>query len=292
MNKTIEINGISIFYRESGQQNKETILFLHGNPTSSHMYKTLMASLEDKYHVIAPDYPGYGFSDRPSTTEFEYSFENISILMDQFIDTLQLDKFYLFVQDYGGPIGFRIATRRPELIKGLIIQNANIYAEGFGEWAMEIGGYMQNNDIKALNKYKKHLTNLEGLKEQYLTGSKDVSLIDPSSYFLDYAFLNRPGVKDIFLTLFDNYGTNFEKYEEWQNYLRMHQPRTLVVWGENDKFFSKPGGEAFAKDLNDVELHFFDGGHFILEEYHKEVAILMDTFIKKKEIEKLTIISN
>ncbi|WP_299681847.1 alpha/beta hydrolase [uncultured Dokdonia sp.] len=281
MNKTIEIDGLSIFYREAGIQNKETILFLHGNPTSSHMYKELMNLLKDKYHVIAPDYPGFGFSSRPSISEYEYSFDSISDTMNQFIDKLKLTNFYLFVQDYGGPIGFRIATKRPELIKGLIIQNANVYAEGFGEWAMEIGGYIQNNDVEKMNAYKKHLVSLEGLKEQYITGAKDVSLIDPSSYYLDYAFLQRPGVKELFLTLFDNYGTNFEKYKEWQNYLRTHQPPTLVVWGTNDKFFSKPGGEAYAKDLNDVELHFFDGGHFMLEEYSSEVAQLIKKFTSK-----------
>ncbi|HAS41742.1 MAG TPA: hypothetical protein DCS93_14785 [Microscillaceae bacterium] len=282
MNKSIEINGLSIFYREYGEQNEESILLLHGNPTSSHMYKTLMMSLKDKYHVIAPDYPGFGFSSIPTTSEFEYTFENISKVVDQFIDALQLNHFYLFVQDYGGPIGFRIAARRPQLIKGLIVQNANIYMEGMGEWAVEVGGYMQNNNVEALNNYKAHLISLEGLKEQYVTGAKDVSKIDPASYFLDYAFLNRPGVKDVFLTLFDDYGANFEKYEEWQNYLRTEQPATLIVWGANDKFFSKPGGEAFAKDLNDVEMHFFDGGHFMLEEYSAEVASLIDTFISKK----------
>ncbi len=281
MNKTIEINGLSIFYREAGQENKETILLLHGNPTSSHMYKDLMNLLKDKYHVIAPDYPGYGFSSRPSTTEYEYSFENISNTINQFIDKLKLKHFYLFVQDYGGPIGFRIATKRPNLIKGLIIQNANAYVEGFGEWAMQIGSYVKNNDIEKMNAYKKHLVSLEGLKEQYVTGAKDSSLIDPSSYYLDYAFLQRPGVEELFLTLFDNYGSNFEKYEEWQNYLKHHQPPTLVVWGTNDKFFSKPGGEAYAKDLKEVELHFFNGGHFILEEYSLEVAQLIKQFISK-----------
>lgn len=280
-NKFIKINDLSLFYREGGQQNEETILFLHGNPTSSHMYKELMGLLEDQYHVIAPDYPGYGFSDRPSITEYEYTFDNITDTINQFIDKLGLNQFHLFVQDYGGPVGFRIATQRPELIKGLIIQNANIYAEGFGEWAMEIGGYIQNNDLEKLNAYKKHLVTLEGLKEQYVTGAKDVSLIDPSSYFLDYAFLQRPGVQELFLTLFDNYGTNFEKYEEWQDYLKTHQPPTLVVWGANDKFFSKPGGEAFAKDLKDVDIHFFDGGHFMLEEYANEVSVLIKKFISK-----------
>lgn len=280
-NKSIKINDLSIFYREGGEQNQETILFLHGNPTSSHMYKELMGLLEDKYHVIAPDYPGYGFSDRPTTSEYEYSFDNISNTIDDFIDKLGLKSFYLFVQDYGGPVGFRIATRRPELIKGLIIQNANVYAEGFGEWALDIGSYIQNNDLEKLNAYKKHLVSLEGLKEQYVTGAKDASLIDPSSYYLDYAFLQRPGVQELFLTLFDNYGTNFEKYDEWQNYLKEHQPATLVVWGRNDKFFSAPGGEAYAKDLKDVEIHLFDGGHFMLEEYAKEVSELIKNFISK-----------
>ncbi len=279
MNKSIKINDLSIFYREAGEQHKDTILFLHGNPTSSHMYKELMNLLKDKYHVIAPDYPGFGFSARPNTSEYEYSFDNISNTMNEFIDALGLKSFYLFIQDYGGPVGFRIAVKRPELVKGLIIQNANVYAEGFGEWAMEIGGYIQNNDVKKMNTYKKHLVSLEGLKEQYVTGAKDVRSIDPSSYFLDYAFLQRPGVQELFLTLFDNYGTNFEKYEEWQNYLRTHQPPTLVVWGTNDKFFSKPGGEAYAKDLKDVEIHFFDGGHFMLEEYANEVSELIKEFI-------------
>ena len=282
-NKQIEVDGLSIFYREAGQQNEEVILFLHGNPTSSHMYKGLMELLKDQYRVIAPDYPGYGFSSRPDTSEYEYSFENISNTINSFIDHLELDNFYLFVQDYGGPIGFRIATKRPEKIKGLIIQNANIYHEGLGEWALEIGSYIQNNDIEKLNAYKKHLVSLEGLEEQYTTGSKDTSLIDPSSYFLDYAFLQRPGVTELFLTLFDNYGTNFDKYEEWQTYLRIHQPPTLVVWGTNDKFFSKPGGEAYAKDLKDVEIHLFDGGHFMLEEYASEVSMLITDFISKEK---------
>jgi pimeloyl-ACP methyl ester carboxylesterase len=243
------------------------------------MYKGLMSLLEDKYHVIAPDYPGFGFSSRPTTSAYEYSFDNISQTMNHFIDKLELNDFYLFIQDYGGPIGFRIATQRPALIKGLIIQNANTYAEGFGEWAMQIGGYIQTNDQEKLSAYKRHLVSLAGLKEQYETGAKDIALIDPSSYYLDYAFLQRPGVEELFLTLFDNYGTNFEKYEEWQNYLRTHQPPTLITWGVNDKFFSKPGAEAFARDLKDVEIHFFDGGHFMLEEYAKEVSILIKQFI-------------
>ncbi len=282
-NKSIKVDELSIFYREAGEEHKETILLLHGNPSSSHMYRDLMKELSNNYHVIAPDYPGFGFSSRPSIEEFEYSFENISLVMDKFIDELELGGFYLYMQDYGGPIGFRVAVRRPELVKGLIIQNANAYNEGFGEWAVEIGTYIQNNDLDGLNKYKEHLITLEGIKEQYITGAKDISLIDPSSYFSDYAFLSRPDVKEIFLTVFDNYGTNFPKYPEWQEYLRTKQPPTLIVWGENDKFFSKPGGEAYAKDLKDIEMHFFDGGHFMLEEYSMEVATLIHSFIQKRK---------
>ncbi len=279
MNKSIKINNLSIFYREAGEEHKETILLLHGNPTSSHMYKNLMNLLKDNYHVIAPDYPGYGFSDRPSVVDYEYSFDNISNTINQFIDALNLKKFYLFVQDYGGPIGFRIATLRPQLIKGLIIQNANMYIEGLGEWALKIGQYMQNNEVDNMKAYKKHLVSLEGLKEQYITGTKNPEKIDPDSYFLDYAFLQRSNSQEAFLTLFDNYSSNFEKYEEWQNYLKNHQPPMLIVWGTKDKFFNKQGAQAYAKDVKNLETHFFDGGHFMLEEYYIEVAQLIKKFI-------------
>ncbi|WP_282081212.1 alpha/beta fold hydrolase [Aquimarina algiphila] len=281
-NKVVKIDDLSIFYREAGIQNKETILMLHGFPSSSHMYRDLIGQLSDKYHIIAPDYPGFGLSSIPPISEFEYTFEHITDIMNQFVDKLKLDGFYLLVQDYGGPIGFRIASQRPELIKGLIIQNANAYLEGFGEWGIKIGNYMKNNDIEALNTYKDHLMSLDGIKEQYLTGVSDTTKIDPISYLTDYAFLNRNHVKDIQSTMFNNYKTNFAKYSEWQEYFKMHQPPTLVVWGKNDKFFSKAGGKAFNKDLKNIESHFFNGGHFMLEEYAIEVGDLIDHFIKKQ----------
>lgn len=279
--KLVEIDGVSIFYREAGEQNKETILLLHGFPSSSNMYRDVIDELSDEYHLIAPDYPGFGLSSAPSVTEFDYTFDNVTKVMNQFIDTLQLDSFYLFVQDYGGPIGFRIATARPQLIKGLIIQNANAYMEGLGEWAMKIGGYHKANDIEGLNNFKDYLLSTEGVKEQHVSGVLNPSKIDPIYYLMDSAFLNRTGAKEIQSAMFFNYGSNFPKYPEWQNYFKTEQPRTLIVWGENDKFFSKAGGEAYSKDLQNIESHFFNGGHFLLDEYSSEVAEKVRKFINK-----------
>ncbi|QVY65246.1 alpha/beta fold hydrolase [Polaribacter sp. Q13] len=279
-NKTIKINGLEIFYREEGQQNKETILLLHGFPSSSYMFKGLMEELSEDYHLIAPDYPGFGLSEAPTTSEFEYTFDNVSAIIEEFIATLKLDPFYLLVQDYGGPIGFRIASKKPELIKGLIIQNANAYMEGLGEWAKKIGQFQKNNDLEGLNNFKGYLMSLEGLKEQHLGGSSTPENIDPSYYLMDNAFLNRTGAKEIQTAMFYNYGTNFSKYSEWQDYFKTHQPNTLIVWGENDPFFNKSGGDAYGKDIKNIQSYFFNGGHFLLDEYAVEVAEKIQKFIK------------
>ncbi len=279
-NKRVKINNVDVFYREAGNPDAPTILLLHGFPSSSHMYRDLMSLLSDEYHLIAPDYPGFGLSSTPKIDEFEYTFDNISNIIDQFIDKLELKSFYLLMQDYGGPVGFRIATKRPKLIEGLIIQNANVYLEGLGEWAKKIGAYQQSKDLEGLNTFKNHLMSAKGIKEQYITGTKNIEKIDPVSYLTDIAFNNRIGMNEIQTAVFYNYGTNIPKYEEWQNYLKEEQPKTLVVWGENDKFFNKRGGESYSKDLKNVSTHFFDGGHFMLEEYPEEVAILIKEFIK------------
>ncbi|WP_299255443.1 alpha/beta hydrolase [uncultured Aquimarina sp.] len=276
----VTIDGLSILYREAGKSNEKTILLLHGFPSSSYMYKDLIAELSDEYHLIAPDYPGFGLSSAPSPSEFEYTFDNVTQVMNKFIDALKLDSFYVLVQDYGGPIGFRIATERPELIKGLIIQNANAYMEGLGEWARKIGGYHKVNDMEGLNKFKDYLLSYDGLKDQHLDGALNPLKIDPTSYLLDNAFLERTGAKEIQSAMFFNYGSNFPKYPEWQNYFKTHQPPTLVVWGKNDKFFNKAGGQAYSKDLKNIESHFFNGGHFLLDEYSNEVAQKIKEFIK------------
>lgn len=279
-NKILKIDNVEIFYREAGNPNNQTIVLLHGFPTSSNMYRDLIPLLSDKYHLIAPDYPGFGLSSAPKMENFDYTFENMSLLMEKFIDKLQLSSLYLFIQDYGGPIGMRIATKRPELIKGLIIQNANAYEEGLGPWAKKIGNFVQSKDFKGLNEYKNYLFSLEGIKSQYITGAKQPDVINPISYLTDAALMQRKGINEIQTALFNDYKSNFPKYKGWQNYLKQTQPPTLVIWGQNDPFFSKAGAEAYKKDLENPTIHLFDGGHFMLEEYAYEASILIKEFIK------------
>lgn len=278
--KVITVNDIDIFYREAGKENKTVILLLHGWPSSSHMYRELMDNLSDQYHVIAPDYPAFGLSAAPSTTDFEYTFDNLSVLMEAFIDKMKLSSFYLYIQDYGGPIGMRIANRRPELVRGLIIQNANSYIEGLGEWAQKIGGFVEAKNFEALVAYREYLISPEGIKSQYLTGAKDITAVDPVSYMTDAALIQRPALKEPQIAIFNDYGNNIPQYAQWQQYLQEHQPPTLIVWGKGDKFFNEAGAKAYRKDLEEVDLHFFEGGHFMLEEYANEVAQLIKKFIQ------------
>lgn len=277
----IKINGVSIFYREAGAPSAETIVMLHGFPSSSHMYRKVIDGLSSQYHIIAPDYPGFGFSEVPSADEFEYTFDNLAKVTEDFINALGINKFYLMMQDYGGPIGMRIASKNPDRIQGLIIQNANTYMEGLGEWSQRIGGYVQNEQFKELEAFKTYLMSAEGVKMQYTAGSKKPQTIDALSYLTDIAFLDRYNARDIQSVLFDNYGSNFPKYGDWQHYLNTHQPKTLVLWGENDKYFSKAGGEAYRKDLKEVEIHFFDAGHFMLEEFPNQSIELIRTYLSK-----------
>lgn len=278
----VDIDGVSIFYREAGDPSAETIVMLHGFPSSSHMYRNIIDGLSTQYHVIAPDYPGFGFSEMPDADEFEYTFDNLSKFTENFINKLGIDKFHLMMQDYGGPVGMRIAAKNPNRIKSLIIQNANTYMEGLGEWSQKIGSYVQNEQFKELEEFKSYLMSAEGVKMQYTAGSKNPEAIDAISYLTDNAFLDRTKVREIQSSLFNNYGTNFPKYPEWQSYLRINQPKTLVLWGENDKYFSKAGGAAYQKDLKDVEIHFFDAGHFMLEEFPNEAIELIRAFLNKK----------
>ncbi len=279
--QTVDIDGISIFYREAGNPAAETILMLHGFPSSSHMYRKIIEGLAEQYHVIAPDYPGFGFSDTPSIADFEYTFDNISIVMKQFIKTLKLKQFYLLMQDYGGPIGMRIATADPGLIKGLIIQNANLYLEGLGEWPQKMKAYAEQKAFEELAAFKNYLLSPEGIKEQYIAGAFHPDKIDSVAYLTDNAFFDRAHVREIQTVLMNNYASNFPKYPEWQAYLKKFQPRTLVLWGEHDKFFSKSGGSAYGKDLNNVEIHFFNGGHFMMEEYPEEATSIISAFLNK-----------
>lgn len=281
--KSATVDGLTIFYREAGDKSKPTILLLHGFPSSSHMYRDLINDLSGNYHLIAPDYPGFGQSSAPSTTEYNYTFDNLTTTINHFIDALGLKKFSLFAQDYGGPVGFRIASQRPELIQALIIQNANAYTEGLGEALSPLVAYIQNPNAETEKAARGFLT-LGATKWQYEDGAEDASKISPDSYLLDQFYLDRPGNDAIQLALFRNYGSNLPLYETWHAYFKKNQPATLVIWGKNDKLFIAPGAEAYKKDNPSAEVHLLNGGHFLLEEHHYEAAELIINFLNKKGI--------
>jgi pimeloyl-ACP methyl ester carboxylesterase len=280
--KTINIDSINIFYREAGDPKAPTILLLHGFPTSSFMYRDLINDLAYKYHLIAPDYPGSGLSDHPGPDVYAYTFDHLSETMEKFIDALSIHHFSLYMQDFGGPVGFRIISRRPELVQTLIIQNANAYTDGFGPELQKMAKLIDANDTEGLKKKIEYDLSLAGIKEQYIDGAKDADAISPDPYMLDHFYMESPGIKDIQGRLLGNYPTNFPLYPVWQKYLRDHQPAALILWGDNDKIFSTPGGKAYQRDLKDTELHVFDGGHFVLEEYHQQMAQLIDSFLTRK----------
>jgi pimeloyl-ACP methyl ester carboxylesterase len=277
---TIKVDGLDIFYREAGDKNRPVILFLHGFPSSSHMYRDIMNDLLKKYHVIAPDYPGFGYSSSPSPADYAYSFDNFSLLMDHFIDTLHLKRISLYLQDYGGPVGFRIAARRPALIRSLIIQNANAYTEGLGDGAKPLVDYFRNPGPDT-EKGARDILTAEGTKWQYTDGAEDAAKVSPDSYTTDQYFLDRKGNSDIQLALFRSYASNLALYDKWHAYFRKYQPPTLIIWGRNDKIFIAPGADAYKKDLTTPEMHLLNGGHFLLEEYHAEAARLIDRFLTK-----------
>lgn len=276
--KTIEIDGLDIFYREAGNPEKPVLLLLHGFPSSSHMYRNLITAVSDSYYVIAPDYPGFGQSSAPDTTAFNYTFDNITTIIEHFIDRLQLTHISLYLQDYGGPIGFRIASRRPALIRSLIIQNANAYMEGLGPLLEPLTAYIQNPDAAHEEKTRFFLT-LEATKWQYLNGANNAESISPDSYTTDQYYLNRPGNDLIQLALFRDYGSNVEKYSEWQSYLKKHQPPALVVWGSNDAMFIAAGADAYKQHLPNAKIVHLNGGHFALEEHYLTIAGLIREFI-------------
>lgn len=280
--KTLLIDGLEIFYREAGDPARPPILFLHGFPSSSHMYRNIMNDLSSEYYVIAPDYPGFGLSSSPPVDQFNYTFDTIAAIMEHFIDALGLKKINLYMQDYGGPVGFRIATRKPELIHSLIIQNANAYLEGLGEGVKTLRKLQEAGDSKELQDAILHIISYDGIKEQYIHGAENVSTISPDAYNMDSYFIERKGIKEIQAALFKNYKTNFPKYPEWQNYFRKYQPHTLIIWGDHDEIFITPGAKAYQRDLKHAELHVLNGGHFLLEEHHETVASIISRFLTKK----------
>jgi pimeloyl-ACP methyl ester carboxylesterase len=279
--KTVKVDGLDIFYREAGNKNKPTILLLHGFPSSSHMYRNLIKDLSEDYYLVAPDYPGFGQSSSPSPSAFNYSFDNLALIITHFIDALELKKFSLYVQDYGGPVGFRIATQRPGSIQALIIQNANAYNEGLGDALSPLVNYIQTPNPETEEAVRIFLSS-DTIRWLYTDGAEDVLKISPDSYTIDQYYLDRPGNDEIQLALFRNYGTNLPLYDKWHSYFRKYQPPTLVISGKNDKLFVAAGAEAFKKDIKDAQISLLNGGHFVLEEKHMEAASLIRSFLEKK----------
>ena len=283
--KTLEIEGLNVFYREAGSPEKPTLLLLHGYPTSSHMFRNLIAELGEKYHLIAPDYPGFGQSSMPLVGEFEYTFDHLADIINQFIVAKGLKNFSLYIMDYGSPIGFRIATRNPEKIQALLVQNGNAYEEGLSPFWEPIKSYWADPQNEINRKNMIDSLSLEGTKWQYLTGTRNRESISPDAWTIDQLGLDRPGNQEIQLALYYSYRSNLELYPEWQKYLRKYQPPTLITWGKNDEIFPASGAYAYQKDLNNVELHLLDTGHFALEEDGKLIASLIDQFLIKNRIQ-------
>jgi pimeloyl-ACP methyl ester carboxylesterase len=275
---TLSIDGVNVFYREAGSRSNPVILLLHGFPSSSHMYRDLMNDLADRFYLIAPDYPGFGNSDMPDRGKYTYTFDNLSVTIEKFIDALNLTKFNLYMQDYGSPVGYRIAVRRPELIDALIIQNANAYEEGIGPAIEDGKRFWANRNTETENAMRNILTQ-EGTKMQYIDGVEDVRKISPDAYTYDQLFLDRPGNKEIQLDLLYDYRNNITLYPVWQKYLRNHQPPALITWGKNDAMFTEKGALAYKKDLPNAEIHLLNTGHFALEEFHTEIAAYIDLFL-------------
>ncbi|MFT6802317.1 MAG: pimeloyl-ACP methyl ester carboxylesterase/nicotinamidase-related amidase [Salibacteraceae bacterium] len=280
---TIKVNGLDIFYREAGSKTKPTIVLLHGYPTSSHMFRNLITDLSVHYHVLAPDYPGYGRSEQPAMKDFEYTFDNMALIVEDFLGALNVAQYSLYLMDYGAPIGFRIATKHPKRVQSLIIQNGNAYTEGLRDFWIPIKKYWKNNTLengKALEGFHSP----DGLKWQYTHGVQDVSKISPDNWEIDLQHLSRPENNDIQLAMFYDYRTNVPLYPKWQKYMRDNQPPTLIVWGKNDYIFPAEGAFPYKEDLNNLEFHLLNTGHFALEEKGTEIAHYILNFLQKNHI--------
>ncbi len=277
------IDGVDIFYREAGLKDKPTILLLHGFPTSSHMYRNLIPQLAEHYHVIAPDYPGFGHSAMPNRTEFTYSFDVFAELSDKLLNQLNIKSYAIYVFDYGAPVGFRLFHKHPERITAIISQNGNAYDDGIAGFWDPIKAYWQTHAEKEREAIR-WLTSITATRWQYNNGvpANIATRISPDGWQHDQSLMDRPGNADIQLDIFYDYQTNLPLYAKWQEALRKHKPALLAIWGRNDEIFVAPGALAFKRDLPDAEIHLLDTGHFALETHGEEIAVLMLDFLDRK----------
>jgi pimeloyl-ACP methyl ester carboxylesterase len=275
-----QVDKVKVFYRQAGNPAAPTVLLLHGFPTSSFMYRNLIPMLADRYHVIAPDMPGFGLTEVPETLKYTYTFDQLAKTMQGFTDVLGLKRYALQVFDYGAPVGWRLAAARPERVTALISQNGNAYEEGLADGWIPIQKYWKDPSSANRDAVRQFVTP-EAIKWQYTHGVKDLSRVAPDTYLLDAALTARPGNVDIQLDLFLDYATNVAKYPQFQAYFRKHRPPILAVWGKNDPFFLNAGAEAFKRDVPSAEVHFFDTGHFALETHVNEIGPVIRDFLDR-----------
>ncbi len=280
LHKTTKIDGLDIFYREAGPKDAPTVLLLHGFPTSSHMFRNLIPVLADRYHVVAPDYPGYGNSSMPSVDEFDYTFDNLADVVEELTVRLGLKRYSIYLMDYGAPVGFRLAVRHPERVDSLIIQNGNAYDEGLREFWDPLKVYWEDRSAANAEQLRGLLT-LDATRWQYTHGTRNPEVISPDNWNVDQRLLDRAGNQEIQLALFYDYGSNPGRYPRWQQYLREHQPPTLIVWGKNDHIFPAEGAHPYKRDLENLEFHLLDTGHFALEEDGNVIAAEIRDFLAK-----------
>jgi pimeloyl-ACP methyl ester carboxylesterase len=274
----VSVDGVEIFYREGGRPGAPVILLLHGFPTSSHMFRDLIPELAGDYRVVAPDLPGFGFSQAPDRSAFSYSFENLANLVGKFVGAIGLDRFAVYVFDYGAPVGFRLAAARPHQITAIISQNGNAYVEGLSDGWNPIRAYWAD-PTDANRQALRMMLDPGTTLFQYTHGVADPSQVAPEAHTLDDALLARPGIDEIQLDLFGDYKSNVEAYPAFQHYFRAHRPAFLAVWGKNDPFFLPAGAEAFRRDLPDADIRFFDTGHFALETHAAEIGAAIREFL-------------
>jgi pimeloyl-ACP methyl ester carboxylesterase len=280
--RTVRIDGIDVFYREAGPANAPVVLLLHGFPASSFMYRDLMMRLATRYHVVAPDYPGFGYSAAPSTNDFTYTFDHLAGVIEKFTERMGLERYAIYMQDFGGPVGFRLASKQPKKVSSLIIQNANAYEEGLPDnfWALARALWKTPSPAN-FAKLREAAISDSALEWNYTHGVKDPTRISPDSWVLQRALVNRPGNKEIMLALLYDYRTNLGLYAKWHEYFRTYQPPTLIVWGEHDVIFPAQGARAYLRDLPKAELHLLDTGHFALEDKGAEIGQLMIDFLNR-----------
>jgi pimeloyl-ACP methyl ester carboxylesterase len=276
--RRIDVDGITVFYREAGRADAPKLLLLHGFPSSSHMFRDLIPLLADRFHIVAPDLPGFGQSDMPDRASFDYTFDNIAVVIDRFSETIGFDRYALYVFDYGAPTGFRIALKHPERIAAIVSQNGNAYEEGLSEGWNPIRAYWQAPTQANRDALRAMLTK-EFTTWQYTHGVSDTSALSPDGYSLDDYYLSRPGAHDIQLDLFRDYRNNVALYPAFQQYFRTHRPPFLALWGKNDPFFLPAGAEAFRRDIPDADVRFLDTGHFALETHAAEIAAAISSFL-------------